>query len=198
MFTGIIEAIGTVQSCGYAGKSRTLVLELAIPKFSKSLKIGGSLAVNGVCLTVVKKKKTHVFFNVIRETVNRSTIGQMVKGDRINLERPVKAGGRLDGHIVLGHVDGVGTVKKIEKKGREKSFFIACPTKLKPYFFEKGSVAVDGVSLTIGKVKGAGFWVHCIPHTLKVTAMGRYEENTRVNIEADILAKKGRKKFKLG
>ncbi len=187
MFTGIVEAQGIVRSSG--AKNRSLEIEIEPPKISRALKIGGSLMVDGVCLTVVRKKGKRFFFNLVGETIKRSTLGSLKFGDRVHLERALKVGGRIEGHLVLGHVDGVGTVQKILKKKDEKSFLISFPKKIKPYFIEKGSVAVDGVSLTIGRVTPGGFWVHLIPHTLTKTHLGNLRFNSKVNLEADIMAK---------
>ena len=184
MFTGIIEAVGHVR--GWIGPA---TLEIKAPSFSKALKIGGSLSVNGACLTVVKKTGSAIFFNVVRETKTRTMLGDLVAGDTVNLERPLKLGKRVEGHWVLGHVDGVGRVRKVIKKQNEKSFLISFPGRLRPYFLEKGSVAVNGASLTLGKVARNAFWIHCIPHTLRATNFQGARVGTKVNLEADILAK---------
>jgi riboflavin synthase len=189
MFTGIIEAQGKVVGWKKAAGT-ALTLELAVPGVvERTLKKGGSLAVNGACLTVTGKKKGLVWFNVIEETLRRTMLGSLKKGDGVNLERPLPWKGRVEGHFVLGHVDGVGRIKKITSAKQGKSFLIAFPKSLRRFFLEKGSVAVDGVSLTLGKVSANGFWVHCIPHTLKVTGFGAYREGSAVNLEADILIK---------
>ena len=196
MFTGIVETKGIVRSHGPIVGHRPVKLELHVPKFSRDLRIGGSLAVNGVCLTVIRRKGTNIFFDVVRETLKRSTLGSLKAGDAVNLERPMKLGRRLEGHIVLGHVDAVGRIQKTAKKGNGKDFFVLFPAKLKPFILEKGSIAVDGVSLTLGKIKGNGFWVHIIPHTLKSTNFGNHANGTRVNLEADFLLKSAVKKSK--
>ena len=189
MFTGIIEAVGLVGSCRPAARGKSFILEIRAPKFSRSLKVGGSLSVNGVCLTVIKKKRQHVFFNVIKETLERSTLPSLKAGDAVNLERPLKLNARIGGHFVLGHVDAVGRIRRIVARGNEKSFLVSFPKPLKPYILEKGSIAVDGVSLTVGKAGEGSFWVHGIPHTLKSTNFKNFREKTRVNLEADLLAK---------
>jgi len=165
------------------------VLEIEAPAVSKGLKIGGSLAVNGACLTVTGKKGSRLFFSVVEETKRRTALGRLKPGDPVNLERPLKFGQRMEGHFVLGHVDGVGEVRRVLSKGGERSFLISFPRPLTPYMVEKGSVAVDGVSLTLGKVRGGSFWIHCIPHTLRSTLFGAYRGKSKVNLEADILAK---------
>ena len=183
MFTGIVETLGLVRA---VGKS---IIEIDAPEISKDLKIGGSLAVNGVCLTVVKKNGARVSFNLAVETRKRSTLGLLKKGVRVNLERPLKNNSRIEGHFVLGHVDGMGQIVKIFEKPKEKSFCIGFPKRLRHTLVEKGSVTVDGASLTIGKVSGGSFWIHCISHTLQHTNFQFYRQHTRVNLEADILAK---------
>lgn len=188
MFTGIIEVKGRVRGWRRA-KGAVDILEIEAARVSKNLKIGGSLAVNGACLTVTKKRGTHLFFNLVKETKKRTALQNLKPGDPVNLERPLSFGQRMEGHFVLGHVDGVGEVRKVLSKGGEKSFLISFPHALKPYMVEKGSVAVDGVSLTLGKVKGGSFWIHCIPHTLRHTLFGSYQVGSRVNLEADIIAK---------
>ena len=189
MFTGIIEVIGIVDSCRFFSKRRSLALGIRVPKFSGSLKIGGSLAVNGVCLTVIRKKARRVYFDLVEETLRRSTFAVLRKGDRVNLERPLKPSGRLDGHLVLGHVDTTGAIRRILKKEGSQDFLIMFPGTLRPYIYEKGSVAVNGVSLTIGKVTGNHFWAHCIPHTLKSTNFQILKKGDKVNLEADALIK---------
>ncbi|MBI4352735.1 MAG: riboflavin synthase [Candidatus Omnitrophica bacterium] len=196
MFTGIIEAVGYVRAFGAAGRSVSL-LELEVPGSFKDLKAGSSLAVNGACLTVVQKKGRKVFFHVIRETVERTALGDLRKGDPVNLERPLRFGGRVEGHFVLGHVDGAGKVLKVENRKEEKSFFISFPKRLKPYFFEKGSVAVDGASLTLGKVLKNGFWIHSTPYTLEQTNFHAYQAGVHVNLEADALVKCVERLFRL-
>ncbi len=187
MFTGIIEAQGLIRDFKYRKKNG--VLEIEAPKISRGLKVGGSLAVNGVCLTVVKKRRHRLFFNIVSETYERTTLGTLKKGVLVNLERALKANARIEGHFVLGHVDGVGEILKVLEAKRQKSFLISFPRHLRAYLTEKGSVAVDGVGLTLGKISKNAFWVHCIPHTLKVATLGRTTVKNKVNLEADIVAK---------
>jgi riboflavin synthase len=195
VFTGIVETTGQVKSCRFSPGRRSLVLGIRAIKVSKNLKIGGSLSVNGVCLTIIRKSGNCLFFNVVRETLRRSTLSRFEIGEKVNLERPMKLNGRLEGHIVLGHVDSVGSVIRITKKGREKDFLISFPATLKPYILEKGSIAVDGVSLTLGKIMDNRFWVHCIPHTLKSTNFDSFKKGVKVNLEADVLTKLAAKQF---
>lgn len=188
MFTGIIEGRGIVKKI--RNKGTKVLLEIEIPKrVASSLKIGSSLAVNGVCLTVVSKKASVIGFNLLKETLKRTSFGELEPKGIVNVERPMKKNARVDGHFVLGHVDGLGVVEKIHANGAEKNFLIAYPKPLRRYFVEKGSVAIDGVSLTIGKISAEGFWIHCIPHSLKSTNLDTLKIGSKVNLEADILAK---------
>ncbi len=189
MFTGIVEVLGTVGKFERKDKDSS-ILVLHVPAVMARLKVGASLSVSGACLTLIRRKGEALYFNVVRETKERTTLKNLKSGDRVNLERPLKWNGRIDGHFVLGHVDGVGIVKKLMETGREKSFLIQCPPGLQPLILEKGSVAVDGVSLTVGKVSRRGFWVHCIPHTLKYTTLRALKLNDKVNLETDILMKR--------
>ncbi len=192
MFTGIIETRGIVRSAFFSSV-RASMLEIEPQKTLLGLKIGSSVAVNGACLTVFKKRGKRLFFQLVRETLHRTTLGGLKAGEKVNLERSMRVGARFEGHKVLGHVDGVGRVRKIlESRKNEKSIFIAFPGKFRPFLVEKGSIAVDGVSLTLGKVSKGGFWVHCIPHTLKITSLGGCKPGSRVNLETDVLAKLSR------
>lgn len=183
MFTGIVEAKGRVK------KIAPGVLEIDAGRAAGGLRTGGSLAVNGACLTVVKKKGTRLFFDVVPETLRRTDLGRLKAGDSVNLERSLRFGARVEGHFVLGHVDGLGRVERVRRGKNGRDFFVTFPRALRPYLFEKGSVAVDGVSLTLGKVSAAGFWVHLVPHTLRSTVLGDCRPGTAVNLEADLLAK---------
>ena len=187
MFTGIVETLGRVLKT----EKRRGVLHFTIecPRVASGVKIGGSVAVNGVCLTVVARKGPVLFFDVVRETQKRSGLGELKPLERVNLERPLRAGGRFEGHFVLGHVDARGRVIRALGSRRQRDFLISFPKKLKRYVREKGSIVVDGVSLTVGKVSKGAFWTHCIPHTLKNTNFSVYRSGRRVNLEADILIK---------
>jgi riboflavin synthase len=188
MFTGVIEIIGRVTEFSRNQKG-LWTLGIETPKALR-VKIGGSVAVNGACLTVVAKKTKRLFFHVVDETRRRTAFSDLTAGQDVHIELPMIAGSsRVEGHFVLGHVDGVGVIRRILKKNTAKSFFIEAPSGLLKYFVEKGSVAIDGVSLTLGKTPAKGFWVHLIPHTLKQTRFGKYRVGTRVNLETDILAK---------
>jgi len=183
MFTGIIEAAGRVR--GFSGAR----LEIEVPRNLARLKKGASLAVNGTCLTVAGRSAGTLRFDVVAETRRRTALGILKHGDRVNLERPLKVSSRLDGHFVLGHVDGVGRVKRLTPEKKGMSALVSFPAPIRRFLVEKGSVTVDGVSLTLGKVSKPGFWIHLVPHTLKVTSLGGLKPGTRVNLEADVLAK---------
>lgn len=149
---------------------------------------------NGVCLSAVSRRGRRVAFDVVSETLRRTTLGALQPGDRVNVERPLRYGSRIEGHCVLGHVDGVGKIDRVRPAGRQKDFRIRFPRRLGRYFFEKGSVAVDGVSLTIGRIEKGAFWIHAIPITLKKTVLGSKKPGDRVHLEADWLVKSLRRK----
>ncbi len=165
-----------------------MTLEIILPRHFR-LELGGSLCVDGACLTVAKKKGQSAFFDLLQETRRRTHLGRLSVGARVNLERPLRWGGRLDGHLVSGHVDEKGIVAKIKAAGREKSFLIQASAKLVGFVREKGSITVNGVSLTVGGVGKKGFWVHCIPATLKRTNLKSLKVKDSVNLEVDILMK---------
>jgi riboflavin synthase len=190
MFSGIVEEIGVVLSL--APKARSKVMELVVrrPAGWDKVKKGASICVSGVCLTVTKVSSKELGFDVVSETLERSLLGGLRRGDRVNLERALEWKGRVEGHFVLGHVDGTGRVQKVVNKPKEKSYLIACDPALGRNLIEKGSVAVSGVSLTLGKVTRKSFWLHCIPYTLAHTTLGDLTAGSRVNIEIDLLAKR--------
>ena len=185
MFTGIVSAIGTVIEAG----SGRLVIHNA--ETAKRLSIGASVAVNGCCLTVVQKTGAKFSMDVVPETLRRTALGSLTPGARVNLELPLAADGLLDGHLVQGHIDATGTVVRVAAAtaGREVTFEL--PADLRDFIVEKGSIAVDGVSLTVAAVddQEGSFTVALIPHTLAVTIAGEYKEGTLVNLEADIVAR---------
>lgn len=193
MFTGIIAEQGEVVSIERDGAgSATLVL--TAPESSRDLGLGGSLAVNGVCLTATSIEDGRVTVDVMGETLERTTIGELGPGASVNLERCVPAGGRLDGHVVQGHVDGVGALVEREDQGAWHRLRFSVPPRLARYIAEKGSIAVDGVSLTVTAVSPAAeaepwFEVGLIPTTLADTGLGTKNTGDRVNLEVDVLAK---------
>jgi riboflavin synthase len=186
MFTGIIEATGTVQRAPGAEPGRlTITTELDVG----GLPIGASIAVDGVCLTVVEREAGRFEADVGPETLARTTLGQLAAGDRVHLERPLKMGDALGGHLVAGHVDDVGRVGARRPAGSALVLEIVAPPALSRTLVEKGSVAVDGVSLTVNAVFEDRFSVTLIPHTLAVTHLGAKPVGARVNLEGDLLAK---------
>lgn len=193
MFTGIVTEMGTIGRISETDRGRRLAIEA--PATTEDLAIGDSVAVDGVCLTVVAVDGSRFSVEAVAETLDRSTLGSARSGGRVDLERPVAvAGGRLDGHIVQGHVDAVGTVTALHPEGEARRVRIAVPERLGPYLAEKGSITVDGVSLTITAVSPfeadeAWFEIVLIPHTLAVTVLGNRGLGDRVNLEADVIAK---------
>ncbi len=188
MFTGIIEEVGTIEAV--TTPSRDLRrLSIRAPATAADLAIGSSVAVEGVCLTVVDLADGSFSVEAVPETLGRTTLGLRDRGDRVNLERPLAASGRFDGHIVQGHVDGVGEVMAVIAEGDNRRLRIRPPADLLRYLVEKGSVTVDGVSLTVAALTPDAFEVALIPHTLAVTTLGERVAGDGVNLEVDILAK---------
>ena len=190
MFTGIVEGIGKVKKITKATKNRSAIKMIVdLGKHGKGLKIGQSVALNGVCLTVTKLAKTGSTFEMIEETTKKTALGNLKVGGIVNIERSLKAGDRLEGHFVLGHVDGVGIIKKIEKKPKEVQVWFEVPKSLSKYVVKKGSIAMDGISLTVVDVKKTLASVCLIPHTIEVTNFKTKDIGDKVNIETDILGK---------
>jgi riboflavin synthase len=190
MFTGIIEGIGTVKKINRNTTNHSVVqISVDLGKYAKGLKIGQSVALNGVCLSVTNISKNQCDFEMINETIKKTDLGNLKKGSIVNIERSLKAGDRLEGHFVLGHVDGVGTITKFEKKPKEVKVWIEIPKNLEKYVVQKGSIAIDGISLTVVDVKDQKFSVCLIPHTMKVTNFYSKSVGDKVNIETDILGK---------
>ncbi|MFP6629821.1 MAG: riboflavin synthase [Myxococcota bacterium] len=187
MFTGIIEAVGVVEAVSLEGDLARLRVQAGA--VSEGVGLGDSIAVNGVCLTVTKIEGQTLGFDAVRETLERSALGALVTGSGVNLERAMQAGARLDGHIVQGHVDGTGTVKALEEEGQDVKLFIDCDSNLAELLVDKGSVTIDGVSLTVVTAAPTSFDVVLIPHTLAETTLGDYQPGQTVNLEADILGK---------
>ena len=188
MFSGLVKGVGRFATRTDCGQDQRFVIELgsaAIPP----LTIGGSIAVNGVCLTAVAVTAGGFTADVSAATLAVTTLGRLTPGAKVNLEPPLKAGDPLDGHIVTGHVDGVGEVVGLEPSGRSTRLAIEVPAKLARYIAAKGSVAVDGMSLTVNAVRGARFEVNIIPHTQAVTVIGEYRPGLAVNIEVDMIAR---------
>jgi riboflavin synthase len=195
LFTGIIEGLAEVKSISkIRSNNRTAHSRLCIGlgrKFKGDLKVGDSLSINGACLTATRISKT-VDFEIINETMNRTCLGFLKAGDRVNIERSLRLGNRLEGHFLLGHVDGTGMIKKITKSSTETRLSIRIlDRKLMSFIVPKGSIAIDGVSLTIIKVndKSKTISVALIPHTLGTTTLGLRSIGERVNVETDIIGK---------
>jgi riboflavin synthase len=187
VFTGIIESVGVVTEVRREGDLAHLAIEA--PDVASGVAKGDSVAVDGACLTVTEYGDGRVCFDAVRETLERTSIGAKCQGSRVNLERAMRADGRLDGHIVQGHVDGTGRVERLERDGDDVRLFITCDAEISGSLVEKGSVTVDGVSLTVVSVGDAGFDVALIPHTLAVTTLGDRRPGDLVNVEADVLGK---------
>ena len=188
MFSGLVKGIGRVAARTELGSDARFVVEHGLAAFAP-LAVGGSVAVNGVCLTAVAVTASAFTADVSAATLGVTTLGRLETGARVNLEPPLRAGDPLDGHLVTGHVDGIGEVRSVEPAGRSTRLVVAVPAELKRYIAAKGSVAVDGVSLTVNAVRGAEFEVNIIPHTQSVTIIGAYAGGTAVNIEVDMLAR---------
>lgn len=193
MFTGIVAEQGSVESLE-PNNDDSVVLVIKAPQAGAGLEPGGSIAVNGVCLTATAVHGERISLDVMGETLNRTTTGNLRPGAAVNLERCVPAGGRLDGHVVQGHVDGVGELLERENRGTWERLRFAVPQRLARYIAEKGSIAVDGVSLTVTGVSDAGepeqwFEVGLIPTTLAETGLGQLKPGGAVNLEVDVLAK---------
>ncbi len=190
MFTGIISGTGKVEKIAKNTKNRSAVkMTVNLGKCAKGLKIGQSVALNGVCLTVTKLSKNLGRFEMIDETTKKTDLGNLKPGSIVNIERSLKAGERLEGHFVLGHVDGVGTITKIQKKPKEVQVWFNVPKKLAKFVVKKGSIAIDGISLTVVEAKNNNVSVCFIPHTIQVTNFRTKKVGDKVNIETDILGK---------
>ena len=187
MFTGIVEGMGIVRAIDDAGDSMRLRIEA--PEVMHGTGHGDSIAVNGICLTVADQGADWFAADVMLETLNRTSLRTLTTGDPVNLERAARVDGRLGGHIVQGHVDGTGRIARIEPSDDWTVVAIAIPAELERYLVEKGSVTVDGVSLTVASVADGEFTVSLIPTTLTETTLGSRKVNDDVNIEVDILAK---------
>lgn len=183
MFTGIVREVGTVEAVEDAGADARL--RVRAPETAATTAVGDSVSVSGVCLTAVAAAGGSLAFDVVSETQRRTTIGRLGPGDSVNIEPALRAGEPLGGHIVQGHVDGVGRVRRVDVEGLE----VEAPSGLLRYLVEKGSVAVEGVSLTIAALTADGFTVALVPHTVQATTLGALAEGDEVNLEADVLAK---------
>ena len=183
MFTGIVEEIGTIAKASSNG------LEVGASKVLSDLEVGFSICVNGACLTVIRLDGSGFSADVVPETLRRTNLGGLAEGDPVNLERAVPAGGRLDGHVVQGHVDATGRIRSIASESDALLVTIDAPASVMRYVVEKGFIAVDGTSLTVVKCDEESFVVTVIPFTRDNTVFGFRKEGDRVNLEVDILAK---------
>lgn len=187
MFTGIVEELGTVKTVTKG--ARSAVLKVSAATVLKDVRMGDSICVNGVCLTVVGFNSSGFSADVMAETLLRSNLGELRPGDRVNLERALKPTDRLGGHIVSGHIDGVGSIRSIRREDIANVFTIAAPEGVLRYIIEKGSIAMDGISLTVVDFAEDSFRVSIIPHTAANTTLGFKKEGAKVNLEADMIAK---------
>jgi riboflavin synthase len=187
MFTGLVEETGRVVEIQL--EERSAKLTVSAPLVHEGLKLGDSVAINGCCLTVIAQEGDHLTFDAVPETLIRTNLGALCPGERVNLERSLQVGARLGGHFVQGHIDGVGTVLALTPDENAVVMEISIPVPLRRYFVEKGSVAVDGVSLTVASALRASFTVWTIPHTRAVTTLGNRQIGDRVNLECDLLGK---------
>ncbi len=183
MFTGIVQGTGTIISIDKKSTSSTLSIDLG--ELSSHLSLGSSVSIDGVCMTVTSQKDTIVFFDAIQETLSRTTLGQAVEGDVVNLERALKMGDELGGHLLSGHIMCKSSVVSRKNNGEGVDLEISINDELKPYIMEKGYIAIDGISLTIGKVNQNTFNLHLIPETLERTTINSKIEGSLVNIEID-------------
>ena len=188
MFTGIIEAIGEVTHI--ESKAKDSRLNITATDFNlNEVKIGDSIAINGVCLTVINKSTNSFKADVSAETLNKSSLASLQIGSKINLEKAMKANGRFDGHIVSGHVDDIGVIVSKKTLGESIQFAIKVPANLSKYIAVKGSICIDGTSLTVNEINDCEFFVNIIPHTIKSTIIDYYQVGTKVNLEIDIIAR---------
>ena len=187
MFTGIIEDIGIVESI--ENKKNLSVLKIRAKKVARGVKAGDSIAVDGVCLTVTATDKKKLAFDVMRETLIKTTLGSLKLQQKVNLERALKMGDRLSGHFVTGHVDCVSRIKDLIKGKNYLELKMDLPKNLLKYVASKGSVCIDGVSLTVGQVRKNDFSVYLIPFTKKMTTLGLKQKGNKLNVEVDLLAK---------
>ncbi|MEM8884033.1 MAG: riboflavin synthase [Planctomycetota bacterium] len=187
MFTGLIQALGEIRAMEPRGGAVRLVIEAPGP--AAEAKLGDSVAVNGCCLTVVEIDETRLSFDVIPESLDRTNLGSKAVGDGINLELPLRPSDRLGGHFVQGHVDAVGELVERAEDDGDVRFRFRLPDSLRGQVVEKGSIAIDGISLTVADVRDGTFSVALIPHTLEVTTLGKMKTGDPVNLEGDILAK---------
>lgn len=187
MFSGIVEGLRKVVKINSKKDFSTILVDLGV--FSKGEKIGDSISVNGACLTIAKLEGSIASFDIMKETLDKTDLGDLKKNDKVNIERSLKIGERLDGHFVLGHVDGIGIIEKKIQDEDNCVIWISLPKNLEYGLIPKGSIGVEGISLTIADIKENKFAIALIPHTLKITTLGIKEKGDKVNIEIDYLGK---------
>jgi riboflavin synthase len=187
MFTGIIEQAGEVRRIHVSADGARLVVRAE--RIAAGAHLGDSVAVNGVCLTVVENDGAELSFDAVNETLRRTSLGSLSPGSRVNLERPMRADGRFDGHIVQGHVDGTGTLVSVLEEGRSRRLRFRAGPEILRYVVEKGSITVDGISLTVAALGDEWFEVVIIPHTWAITSLGERKPGDAVNLEVDLVAK---------
>lgn len=187
MFTGIIEEVGSMQNIKHGAKSS--IITVLGSKIFEDMKIGDSIAVNGVCITVTTFSNNTFTADVMNETLSRSSLGSLKKGSYVNLERAISANGRFGGHIVSGHIDGTGEISNIKKDDNAIWYTIKAKSELLKYIVEKGSITIDGISLTVAIVDNQGFSVSIIPHTVKETTLSHRQIGDNVNLENDVIGK---------
>jgi riboflavin synthase len=187
MFTGIVREIGRVASIAAVGEG--VRLELEAPDTAATTALGDSVAVNGCCLTAIRVGEGRIAFDAVPETLARTSLGSLMAGAHVNVEPSLRAGEPLGGHYVQGHVDGVGIVRSAEEEGQGRRIWIDADVEILRYAVEKGSIAVEGASLTVAALDEQGFAVALIPHTLSETTLGELEAGRTVNLEVDVLAK---------
>jgi len=188
MFTGIIEAVGTIRELKNHGDDIRLTVQSGKLDMH-DVKLGDSIATNGVCLTVVEHASDYYSADVSKETIKHTGFANYKSGSKVNLEKAMRADTRFGGHIVSGHVDGVGEVIAVNDHTRYVEVWVKAPDELAKYIAHKGSITVDGVSLTVNEVKGASFMLWLIPHTLQETVIGHYKTGSKVNLEVDVIAR---------
>ncbi len=187
MFTGLIEGIGTLQRTDRVGPDARMVIRAGFRM--ENIVLGESISVDGACLTVVDFQKDALTADVSAETLGRTTLGRKGPGSRLNLERALRVDARLGGHLVTGHIDGIAVLKERRAEGRSLRLFFEVPAGIMKYLIEKGSIAIDGVSLTVNGVLSAGFDVNIVPHTASETTLSDFQLGREVNIETDLIGK---------